>query len=323
MSRTKRIALAVFGSYALTAVFACFQLLSVLIADQVISPSLIGENPFDAIIIRDTLGMPLFSNHSLVGNEVIVGPIPHIMWFTYKHNILKTKEPQHYYENVLKTIHAYQTEWNDTNARVFFLTDDDCMSLMRRVDKRERTRLATAFSREEKGPLKSDLCRLAALYLHGGYYFDVDLEVVKPVRMDPSVSFSTVDSQLAFFFQAFLAASPGHPVLKTNLQMMMKAYFTEQETCWDRDRDILGPCTLTKAWEQTNHNGTSRFLEEINLQKHEGLYPNITQRGIGEHCHWVVHDRDKHEVYFYSRIVGVNICEAEEAHNKTLVNLGV
>ncbi len=87
-------------------------------------------------------------------------------------------------------------------------------------------------------------------------------------------------------------------------------------------RNILGPCTLVKAWDQTRHDGAFRLLEEIHLQQ-DNLYPNMTQRGVGEHCHWVVHDRAEHEVYFYSRIVGSNICEVEKPQNDTIATLGL
>ncbi len=190
------------------------------------------------------------------------------------------------------------------------------MILLQHVDQKENITLAKAFLLEERGPVKADLCRLAALFLRGGYYLDVDLEVVQPVRMAISVSFSTVRS-LVGFFQAFLAASRGHPVIKTNLQLMMDAYFTHQEKCWNVARSVLGPCTLKKAWRQWEHRydgASSRFLDETNLQQPDGLllYPNMTQRGKGEHCHWVVHDRVEQQVYFYSRIVGTNLCQAEE-----------
>jgi mannosyltransferase OCH1-like enzyme len=285
-----------FVIYGLTVIGALLQLLSILFSNHVSVQQDSGDSIHGSTPRNRALSVTVHDATSI--NHGPVESIPHIMWFTYKHNILKTKEPRHYYENVMKTIHAYKTEWSDPNTKVYFLDDTDCMRLLELVDERENITLAKAFAHEEKGTLKADLCRLAALFLHGGYYFDVDLEVVRPVRLDSSVSFSTVNnSQSGFFFQAFLATSPGHPVIKTNLRIMMNAYFTGNENCMIIVRNILGPCTLVKAWDQTRHDGAFRLLEEIHLQQDE-LYPNMTQRGVGEHCHWVVHDRTEHEVYF-------------------------
>jgi mannosyltransferase OCH1-like enzyme len=41
---------------------------------------------------------------------------------------------------------------------------------------------------ENFGFFKGDLCRLAALYKYGGYYFDIDLEVIEPVLLDDDPS---------------------------------------------------------------------------------------------------------------------------------------
>ena len=41
--------------------------------------------------------------------------------------------------------------------------------------------LKSHFLLESDGSFKSDICRTVALYLHGGYCFDVDMEVVEPI----------------------------------------------------------------------------------------------------------------------------------------------
>jgi hypothetical protein len=74
--------------------------------------------------------------------------------------------------------------------------------------------------------------------------------------MDPSVSFSTVDCQFGFIFQAVLVASPdGHPVLKTNIQIMTEAYFTHHETYWKWSQRHSRPLYVSKSWDQTNRSG--------------------------------------------------------------------
>jgi hypothetical protein len=64
---------------------------------------------------------------------------------------------------------------------------------------------------------KADLCRAAYLTLHGGYYFDVDLLVVRPFVAPNNASFVTVRGS-GFprdgFFQAFLAVEKGNDIVR-------------------------------------------------------------------------------------------------------------
>jgi mannosyltransferase OCH1-like enzyme len=265
-------------------------------------------NPVQVVVDKTSRALSISLNN--IGSIAPTGPIPHILWFTYRHDFLQTKDPKIYYDNVMKTIHAYRSEWNDMNAPAYLLVDSNCTDLLLEVDQRENTTLANAFQSEPRGALRADLCRLAALYLHGGYYFDVDLEVIKPLQMDPNVSFSTVrDSLLGYFFQAFLAATPGHPVLRENLNTMMEYYVEKKGTCFEKAQLVVGPCTLMEAWKRTSNesHGHTRMLRESHLQKH-GLFPDVEQRGIGDPCHWVVDDPEEMQVYFYSRIVGTGMC---------------
>jgi mannosyltransferase OCH1-like enzyme len=210
----------------------------------------------------------------------------------------------------MKTIDAYRSEWNESNAPVSFLLDSNCTDLLLEVDKREHTTLAKAFASENRGAMKGDLCRLAALFLHGGYYFDVDLEVVKPLRIHPNISFSTVrDSSFGYFFRAFLAATPGHPVLRENLNTMMEYYFEKKGICFEKEQAVVGPCTLMQAWKNTSNHGHTRMLRESDLKEH-GLYPKMPQRGLEYACNWVVDDPEEMQVYFYSRIVGSRGCHS-------------
>ncbi|GMI11343.1 hypothetical protein TrLO_g7772 [Triparma laevis f. longispina] len=54
-------------------------------------------------------------------------------------------------------------------------------------------RLLPYFINEKLGMFKADMCRVAALYLNGGYYLDIDLGVVEPIIFDnPRIKFSTM-----------------------------------------------------------------------------------------------------------------------------------
>jgi mannosyltransferase OCH1-like enzyme len=138
----------------------------------------------------------LFSSMSRIVTEntdtAARNSIPRILWFTYKYDILQRKTPEVLYNNIMKSIDAYRQLWrNDSNMVVNFLVDSNCTDLLEEVDRELNLTLTKTFREEPDGSFKSDLCRLAALYLHGGYYFDIDMEVIQPVLLDDDVSFST------------------------------------------------------------------------------------------------------------------------------------
>ena len=248
-------------------------------------------------------------------HAVPIERIPHTLWFTYKHNILATKQPTHYYNNIVKTIHAYHDVWNnDTEMEVHFLIDSNCTDLLKQVDEELNLSLTNAFLGESYGQFKADLCRIAAIYLHGGYYFDIDIEVFQPLLLVNEVSFSSVISatNIPTFFQAYLASVPRHPIIRRNLDTLDEFYSQEGE-CWIRDKrgGNVGCCTLMSAWNQTKNKGNVKMLEEIYLNHdiHDGAYRHVPFRGSTDLCHYIVHDPEEHQVYFYSRITGSRICD--------------
>lgn len=181
---------------------------------------------------------------------------------------------------------------------------------------------------------KADICRVSALYLTGGLYFDVDLRVYEPVALSNTTSFSnsflSVREAVIYMncngkcpeaykfklgahpygknnlFQAFLATSPGHPVLKLAFQKMLDYY--------ERRLDLhggLGVSTLGDALAELTpslESGSIRLLEEIKNEPHMTVYyPELPeQEGIGTGCRKIVHDPKEGRVYFYSRIPGVD-----------------
>eukprot|EP00579_Thalassiosira_antarctica_P005020 CAMPEP_0201879438 /NCGR_PEP_ID=MMETSP0902-20130614/10310_1 /ASSEMBLY_ACC=CAM_ASM_000551 /TAXON_ID=420261 /ORGANISM="Thalassiosira antarctica, Strain CCMP982" /LENGTH=443 /DNA_ID=CAMNT_0048407247 /DNA_START=17 /DNA_END=1344 /DNA_ORIENTATION=- len=198
--------------------------------------------------------------------------IPRRLIFTYKYNLIapaKNDPPFNYKDpltaNVLHTIEKYQHYWDakDAKARsrskqqakeevvVSFLSDNSCLEVIKKAE----PRLVQHFQRERMGEYKADICRVAELYLYGGYYFDIDISVIEPLNFDaldipsatpdvlaqlrtmnmknlrttPSpddiVTLSTVYStHQGGFFQGFTAATPRHPVLKRSLGYM-DAYY--------------------------------------------------------------------------------------------------
>jgi hypothetical protein len=221
------------------------------------------------------------SMHSGVGhaNQTKHGPsstvIPQYLWFTDKTDILKTKKPIHFYKNVVKTISMYTDAFeqnatttsetinsgnststetsgamNNNRIRVTCMDNEYCEQIIQYVS----PELVTYFQEEKRGDYKADICRLAALYLHGGYYFDIDIDVIEPLlhvnmRQNQDISFFTaVDLQGVAFFQAFIAATPRHPIIKTALKIVQIYYESPYKTLTGIGTP-MGPLTLAAAYK--------------------------------------------------------------------------
>lgn len=252
--------------------------------------------------------------------------IPRILIFTHKQNLLETKEPRVLYDNVMNTINVYKKYWNDDSIEVQFLDDDKC----REKIKKAFSRLVPHFDDEKSGPYKADVCRIAALYLSGGYYFNVNLQALKPVDVANNVTFLTAEERsrsllnmggaalspqdLAAlqrmyqgnFFQAFLATAPKHPVLKKAFRLMLQHFEGE----FDIGASLMGAKTLAEAFRNVDKEdrGVVRLLKEMkNVENNkfgEPWYPDTPkQEGEGATCNYIVHDPNIREVYFYSRVV--------------------
>ena len=229
--------------------------------------------------------------------------IPHRLVFTFQENILKTKAPKVFYDNVQNTIRRYREAWGEPNAPVWFLTDKECRNAIQRAN----STLLPYFDFEFAGKYKADICRVVALYLKGGYYFDVDLEVIQPLMLSSKTSFSTVladDNNIGGqFFQAFMASEPKSPVLAESFADMI--FWYEYPERRDAIYQNMGPKTLMNAFNRvpTAKRGQVRLLQETN--PNATSFPSVARRkGEGCCCNFIVHDPMDGEAYFYSRILG-------------------
>jgi hypothetical protein len=224
--------------------------------------------------------------------------IPHRIMFTYPHRLLETKEPRHFYDNVMHTIHEYGRLWNLTPSTVWTktttLTETTTMINATYNDTQSTTQIALTeasvapwvdwytnaeceiviqrmrpsmlrFFREEPyGAYKGDICRVAALYYYGGYYFDVDLKVVEPLNLDDdndTISFATVQSTDGSLFQAFIAVEPYSPFMLKTMDFMEEHYTHPPPPPPPGQFSIhMGPLTMRQAYDwlmQQNSNNTT------------------------------------------------------------------
>jgi hypothetical protein len=227
--------------------------------------------------------------------------IPHQLIFTYKYNLLERKEPLALYQNLQRTIEMYREGWGDEpEAPVWFLNDTDCRSAIHSV----KPELLTHFDYEQNGAWKADMCRIAALYLTGGYYFDVDMEVVQVFRpASRDTTFVTVEAGPSFF-QSFLATDPKNNILGQALDEML-VYYRKQST--RKTSHLLGPETLKRAFDNVpeEERGKVQLLEELDYDADSTSLPLSRRNAVGSGCKFLVQDPGTGQTIFYSRIVGL------------------
>ena len=152
--------------------------------------------------------------------------IPRRLIFTHKTNLLdpQTADPSDrafFLPNIYHTIRTYAVDLWQGRAPVhlWFLNNTECLNILQRVE----PRLVSHFRREKEGKYKGDLCRMAALFLKGGYYIDVDMKAIQPIALESNTTFASVNSTQGFF-NSFVASKPRHPIVYYSLQLMLRFY---------------------------------------------------------------------------------------------------
>ena len=153
--------------------------------------------------------------------------------FNYKVNLFKAETSdlndieRILLANVKRTVKVFENITGHA-PEVEMWDDDHCLTALDELQMKEGHALASDFRREVEGPIRSDICRLAMLYNMGGYYFDTDVAPFDALQtaLDPRATFVTIRASKRSgggggFFQAFLAATPKHPVINLSLMNLV------------------------------------------------------------------------------------------------------
>jgi len=265
--------------------------------------------------------------------------IPRRLIFTYHTNLFDCIFPEHLYINVQKTIQTYADLWgieNKSNVDVMFFDDEDCAKVIAASE----PKLVPIFWAEGNGAYRADICRVAALYVYGGYYFDVDIEPIKALDPPPKVDFISAQAGNRVFFQAVMASPARHPLMKHTLETMLVDWYmipkimkdhgkTEYEPHWFRSQDyadlrlehvlqygfdpehsigiLMGPATLRIAFDRQANLTTPWLLDEFE-NRNEKVYPELIRETPHWGCNFMVHDNATKTPYFYSRCRGTGLC---------------
>lgn len=266
--------------------------------------------------------------------------IPPNLLLTYSSNILKERRPRHFYRNIQNSINLYKEALSSSDFTVLFLDDSDCLAHIEIIE----PKLVDPFKYETDSRFKGDICRAAALYQHGGYYLDIDLQVIKPfIISDPGITFSSVIEEPGKgFFQAFMGATPYHRILRQTMNNMVRHYdkalipkhggknnpikykinysyidhLLKQDKGWN-----MGTRTIKDAFVELHIPYRSKYnegkntleeksevylLQEIHLETSASWYPTLERRKFQHKCccNFVVHDPHSQKVHFWSRFPG-------------------
>jgi len=244
--------------------------------------------------------------------------IPPNIWFTYKTNKLQDMPPL-LKANVHKTIRIYKEmlykKWKqDVNVNIY--DDTQCRPILAEVF----PKLVPYFDTEKKGMYRGDMCRVALLWKYGGYYFDLDIEVIRPVDLSLDVEFASSfeyprDGQVHGIFQAFLASRSNHPILMKSFEKMLLWYERPDER-----GTIMGTEAMFHAFNEAKNRGRTVMLEEVKGNSELGLKDWSKRLMSSEGCLMIVRSSESHSLsYFYSRILGIEPnCPLVKEHAKQL-----
>jgi hypothetical protein len=174
-------------------------------------------------------------------------------------------------------------------------------------------RLLAPFLKEGEGCYKSDICRVVALWNTGGYYMDNDLVIVRVPQLPSNTEFATVAvTSLVEFFQAFLAVTPRHPIMKISMQVMLDYY--EGNHTLTEGYQFMGTSTMREAFiryiaEHPEKAATVRFFHERSLSETPRLFPDHPREPEPGPCckpkNYVVFDAESNQLMFESRLTQV------------------
>jgi len=240
------------------------------------------------------------------GNEEASDNIPHLLWFTSQYNILKTRDPIGLYDNVVNTITSYRKTWGEDDVPVHFTNDEDCLVFITEME----PRIVKYFLEEQQGPFKADICRVAALYIHGGYYFDIDMTTVEPfVLSGGKYTFATVRckkntegykiASTCGFFQSFFASTPGNHLLRDSMDRMLQVYIDGS------NKNMLGVVAMYEAYENLSEEDKQlvyllNTFELDNVDVGNKLRPDLERNNGSGNCNWIVEDNES-TVNFFAR----------------------
>jgi mannosyltransferase OCH1-like enzyme len=155
--------------------------------------------------------------------------IPNNIILTYKDNNV----PKYVFDNV-KSLNS--------DKNVLFFTDEDIIKFL---SQEYESSYVDFFHSLKLGCTKGDFFRYCYLFKHGGYYCDIDIYHLEPIKsyITSDIEFFTINSGACknTTFQALLFATQEHPIIKKcidDIMMPISAQDTFYSTTGDMYKNI-------------------------------------------------------------------------------------
>jgi len=143
--------------------------------------------------------------------------------------------------------------WENLNAtlalnpglRLRFLNDSQCADFIAA----NNPELLSAFSGEDFGPYRGDICRAAVVTVEGGFYADLDVQFSAPFSqfVDQSTSFLTSYDYSCHMLNALFAAEPRNFVMESVLNSI-KDWYSHNRTA--KKMEWMGTATMYAGLEK-------------------------------------------------------------------------
>ena len=129
-----------------------------------------------------------------------------------------------------------------------FYNETQCQTTMEELQNRLGIQnLRASYNRYEDGRIRSDMCRLGMLWIHGGFYFDNDIVTLRNVRdvISQDTEFASCTTAPYFknppgLFQAFVATRSQHPVVERALRYHVEWFRWVDAKDTQRIRHVTG-----------------------------------------------------------------------------------
>ncbi|EED95055.1 predicted protein [Thalassiosira pseudonana CCMP1335] len=215
------------------------------------------------------------------------------------------REPDFIQSNIQNNLNFFPG-WN-------LISDDDtsCLQKLKQVDVYNTSEIETWFTSKAIGVYKSDVCRMAQLYLHGGIYLDNDLELMSPAILEDLESGFDVVSAISLtkkeIFQAILGAPPGHPLIHRAMELSVEIILKKRKLTYDWMGTGAVQMAIEEVYEQQqDHPLDPKMLQclGVHLLHEIGLpsnHPEMTNRSTRNACNIAVVDNDD-KMYAFSRV---------------------
>jgi len=256
------------------------------------------------------------TNTAVKGTKKIT--IPQKLWFDAyifqgKNGTAETK----YKENVQKTLNKYKNAWNIDTVEMEELTTEKCKDAISRIPIKGASTDLLNFHLDND--LQRHICRIAVLFLYGGYFLQEELEVIEPyIPSSDEITFVGVTTPGTGLFNGpFLASAPHHPLLyralkkyilvaKGELKLETTSRFGEIMRSSFREVATINPDSKSDMVLFSEEQ-----LDKLQLQHKE--YEQVKkQDGEGPFCNYVIIDRATKKTYFYTRFPGAHEHQCDE-----------